>query len=172
MSEFKLYSEYKKCLQKIVAGGGLKAAWFTTFNIKMQFVEKYILPPLLNMNPGPQSEDNGEPQPLPNCHIPQSERDYEVLNQQLRAEDAPSIRVFCDASMIDIGDKRTTLPVIPINASELELPYEREAKGVFHPKVIFLLGATCSFLICGSANLTRAGWASNRECVAGSGIRR
>ena len=42
----KLYTEYKKTVENILKEEKIKKAYFTTFNISPEFVERYIIPPL------------------------------------------------------------------------------------------------------------------------------
>jgi len=127
----KLYEEYKKIVKEL---GRVKKAYFTTFNISPEFVERYILPPLLEEN------------------IPKNALGYEALNQKL--ENKPDIKFFHDANMTKFDEgKKTNVAFYPIVMTT----------GVFHPKVIYLEGDKAIYLIVGSGNLTLSGWGRNRE---------
>ena len=75
--------------------------------------------------------------------------------------DARRIVVFVDAR--ELGNADTTR-VRGINSRYLVVPMRRK-RGVFHPKLTLLLGATSAQIICGSANLSRAGCTHNLELL-------
>jgi len=131
----KIYKEYKDTIKKI---GTLKKAYFTTFNLDIDFVERYILPPLLKKS----SIKSDKKSVL---------QDKEELNTELYKQ--KYIKIFYDASMLK-GDRKQT--VVDIKAV-------KQLGGVFHPKVIYLEGDKKSFLIVGSGNLTVNGWGRNIE---------
>lgn len=128
----KLYLEYTNAIKKI---GKINRAYFTTFNIDSEFVEKYILPPLLN-------ED-----------IPDNKFSLEDLNLSLMKKIKPDIKFFYDVNMLLSYEKRTLVEFHPILVTS----------GFFHPKVIYLEGADISYLFVGSGNLTYSGWGKNIE---------
>jgi hypothetical protein len=128
----KLYSKYKKVLEKI---GKLEKAYFTTFNMDIEFVERYILPPLLNVE------------------VAENKFDLEDLNTVLMEKGKPDIKFFHDANMLTSHNKSTLVEMYPI----------LQKGGVFHPKVIYLQGDKATYLIVGSGNLTLSGWGRNIE---------
>lgn len=132
-----LYNEYKK-LVKEKEYGKLKRAWFTTFTISPDFIERYILPPLLNL-------DN---------EVPKTLSQFETINVALDNSEI-DICFFYDAKMPLEGFKRTTV--------KLQGIYNNN--GLFHPKVTLIEFEKKTFLMVGSANLTLSGWGRNREAV-------
>lgn len=130
----KLYQKYKNILSK-KSIGKLEKAYFTTFNIDISFVEKYILAPLLGDS------------------IPDNKFSLEDLNLGLMQKDKADIKFFYDANMLASLDKRTLIQTYPILVKG----------GVFHPKVIYLRGTQATYLIVGSGNLTYSGWGRNIE---------
>lgn len=132
-----LYNKYKK-LVKEKEYGKLKRAWFTTFTISPDFIERYILPPLLNL-------DN---------EVPKTLSQFETINVALDNSEI-DICFFYDAKMPLEGFKRTTV--------KLQGIYNNN--GLFHPKVTLIEFEKKSFLMVGSANLTLSGWGRNREAV-------
>jgi len=128
----KLYDEYNEVIKKI---GKIKKAYFTTFNIDIVFVEKYILPPLLD-------ED-----------IADNKVSLENLNVPLIEKNPPDIKFFYNANMLSSFDKKTLVEIHPIMIKG----------GVFHPKVIYLKGDKATYLFVGSGNLTISGWGRNIE---------
>lgn len=75
--------------------------------------------------------------------------------------EARRIVVFVDASEWTRSDKTR---VRGLNCRYLVVPMQRK-RGVFHPKLTLLLGAKSAALICGSANLSRAGCTHNLEML-------
>jgi len=151
----KLYRYFEQELTKM---GVIKRAWFTTFNLDISFVEKYLLSILTGNFPS-------------DLKIPQ---DYEIINDKLAASEEDLIndklefKVFYDyrALMATGRGKQTTAPLYPIDIKQLN-PNETKTfeHGVFHPKVILLEGYDGRFwLMVSSANLTFGGWGKNREC--------
>lgn len=132
----KLYREYITVIKNI---GSIKKAYFTTFNMDIEFVEKYILPPLIN-------ED-----------IPDNKFSLEDLNLKLMSKEAPDIRIFYDVNMLTSHEKKTLIKTYPVLV---------ENGGVFHPKVIYLVGTKGSYLFVGSGNLTISGWGRNIEAFS------
>lgn len=131
----KIYEKYKKAIKDI---GTLEKAYFTTFNLDIDFVERYILPPLLN-----ESRIKSDKNVLQN---------KEDLNYKLYKK-RKDIKIFYDASMLS-GDRKQTV---------VDIRSVKQKNGVFHPKVIYLEGSDKSFLIVGSGNLTVNGWGRNIE---------
>lgn len=130
----KLYTEYTKAIKELEA---LKKAYFTTFNLDIGFFEKYLLPPLLGES------------------VPDNIFAYEELNKELQLkENYLDIKVFYDANMMEIKEKRTILTFHPILIKE----------GLFHPKVIYLENNVGEGrLFVGSGNITFSGWGQNIE---------
>lgn len=124
----------------------IKRAWFTSFNLNPSFAERYILPALFGWD-----------------EVPRTTRDFEVIMQHIH-ERGMDVRFFCDARVLELDEgKKTTVNIHPLNISRFD---SRFKDGVFHPKVILLQDEKGqSTLFCGSANVTIAGWAHNRECV-------
>ena len=130
----KIYDQYKKVVKKI---GKLKKAYFTTFNLDVDFVESYIIPPLLSENK------------IKNDTNMRLKR--EDLNTNI--SDIEKIKFFYDASMLTLNYKQTVVSIYPV----------KQLKGVFHPKVIYLEGDKEIYLIVGSGNLSVNGWGRNIE---------
>lgn len=136
----KLLGEFKEQLKSL---GELKYAWFTSFNINIEFIETYLLPAALDMDP------------------PKNRMDYEHLQLALNDKKI-DFRIFCDARFMDADqNKRTSLPVHGVSPSRLKY-FSKESK--FHPKVIFLEDKNKRRILgCGSANLSLGGWGRNQE---------
>ncbi len=119
--------------------------WFTTFNINLELVEKYLLTAIVGKEPS---------------ELKRAE-DYEALNFELNKF---NVKIWYDYRALDLKQgKRTTVDLYPIQTSVLLKSNTQEP--IFHPKVIFLKGTDGAYLITGSFNLTIAGWSSNRECI-------
>lgn len=117
--------------QKIQTLGPLKHAWFTSFNLNIDFFERYVLSTLLEMEP------------------PRSRIDFELMQQKLNGsvtnkgeiEANIDVKVFADQRMYDVNAvKRTAIEVygvVPIllNSGTLK---SLDNNALFHPKVIFL----------------------------------
>lgn len=127
----KLYSQYKQKIEKL---GKIKTAYFTSFNIDVEFIEKYILAPLFH-------ED-----------IPDNKFSIEDLNLELMKEKI-DLKFFYDANMLLSNEKKTLIDLHPILLRN----------GFFHPKVIYLEGENGAYLFVGSGNLTMSGWGRNIE---------
>lgn len=144
----KLYKEYLSALENLRKGSKITKAYFTSFNLSPEFFEKYILPPLLNID------------------VPENDYLYEPLNEELEnkvLKNNPEldIKVFYDANMIKLTDKKLTLlkftPILMTNEQE-------KRKGLFHPKVIYIENKkNKGILFVGSGNLTLSGWGRNIE---------
>ena len=135
----KLFSAYKDIVEEIKPG----LLWFTTFNLNIELVEKFLLPCLVGK----------EPSEL------RTAEDYEALNLELVNY---NIKVWYDYNAISFqNDKRTTIDIEPVDAGNLLKSKTTDL--LFHPKVIFLKGETSAYIIVGSANLSVAAWHSNRE---------
>jgi hypothetical protein len=121
----------------------LKYAWFTSFNINIEFIENYLLPAILGMEP------------------PRNRMDYEHFQLALN-EKAIDLRIFCDRRFMGAGqNKRTAIPVHGFTTASEEFFSERS---LFHPKVIYLEDVNGKRILgTGSANLTLGGWARNQE---------
>jgi hypothetical protein len=137
----KLLETFKKIVNDISP----QICWFTTFNLNVELVEKYILTAIVGKEPGEL----------------QRAEDYEALNLELNNF---NVKIWYDYRALDLKQgKRTTVDIYPIQPS-LILNSNSEDP-IFHPKVIFLKGANSAYLITGSFNLSIAGWSSNRECI-------
>lgn len=120
--------------------------WFTTFNLNVELVEKYVLTAITGKDPG---------------ELKRAE-DYEALNLELNKF---NIKIWYDYRALDLKlGKRTTVDLYPVQASVVLNSNTQEP--IFHPKVIFLKGAHSAYIITGSFNLSIAGWSTNRECIA------
>ena len=119
--------------------------WFTTFNLNVELLEKYVLTAIAGKEPS---------------ELKRAE-DYEALNLDLNKF---NIKIWYDHRAMDLKQgKRTTVDLYSVEASKVLGSNSNEP--IFHPKVIFLKGAKSAYLITGSFNLTIAGWSSNRECA-------
>lgn len=123
---------------------GLKHAWFTSFNLGIEFVEKYVLPAVLQ------------------AEMPRSRQEYEILQAEL-TDKGIDFRVFCDKRCLDTGEsKRTAIPVHGISPVFWSESFSQES--LFHPKVIYLESHDGRMIVgAGSANLTLSGWGRNQE---------
>lgn len=126
----KIYEEFKKNIENV---GELKKAYFTTFELSIDFFERYILPLILGEN------------------IPENDFEYENLNLALENSNI-KIKVFYDFAELR-DNKKTVVKTIPIFVEN----------GFFHPKVCFIEGSKKSILMVGSNNLTLSGWGRNIE---------
>ncbi len=142
----KTYEAFKQVISEM---GNIRLAWFTTFNLNMDFFEKFVLSALAKM----------EPMEL------RSIKDYEALNERLlNADEGMDIKVFHDFRALSINVKKTSVPCIGVNPAQLGDDFKY---GVFHPKVILLVNEENeAWLITGSQNLTMAAWAKNVEALA------
>jgi hypothetical protein len=124
--------------------GELKRAWFTTFNLGIEFFETYLLPGLMGVDQ------------------PTNRLDYESLQIELAARDI-DVRVFCDMRMLEADQlKRTAIRVHPVLAGHLGQGFGEDS--LFHPKVILLEDQAGKIVLgAGSANLTVSGWGRNQE---------
>jgi hypothetical protein len=131
----KLYTEYKKALVDIQKEDKIIKAYFTTFNLSPEFVERYIIPPLYEKE------------------IPKNELHYEEINKAIENSNL-DLQFFYDANKFKFDESKRTIakfnPVLLQN-------------GVFHPKVIYLEGENSFYLFVGSGNLTLSGWGRNIE---------
>jgi len=131
---------YQTYLDVLKNAGEISHAWFTTFNIDPELVERYLLPPLGKMQAGEM----------------RTTEDYEELNTELENK---NIRIWYDFRALNsVSPKRTVIPLIPVDPATF-------GSELFHPKVIFIKGDCGSWLITGSANLSIAAWRDNRESV-------
>ncbi|MFZ5573027.1 MAG: hypothetical protein ACOZF0_21715 [Thermodesulfobacteriota bacterium] len=140
----RLLSKFRHQINELQKHSPIRQAWFTSFNLSPHFVETYILQAIAGQN-----------------EKLSSVADYEVLQQRLLEQNI-DIRFFSDAAAIDSSEpKRTSFNFHMINPRQLDAKY---AKGVFHPKVIFLRTEDGVAVVgAGSANLTMSGWGRNRE---------
>lgn len=148
-----LYKTFKRELDKI---GTIKRAWFTTFNLNINFFEQWILPILTKVD------------------FPQAKnlRDYEEMNELLadsQNSEGIEVRIFYDYRAIknQSETKRTAILLHAVNNESFTTDGNRNyyKGGVFHPKVCIIQDAKGEYYIMvSSANLTLSGWARNREC--------
>ncbi|GHA58311.1 hypothetical protein ACFFLZ_17220 [Photobacterium aphoticum] len=155
---FKLAEELAKQLQSL---GHIKHAWFTTFNLNMDFFERHVLSTLLQMDK------------------PRSRIDFELMQQKLNGSIKEGrkgnanitanmdVKVFADQRMYDASDlKRTAIEVYGVNPALLDGGRKKVLNNstLFHPKVIFLQDEEGKAILgAGSANLTLSGWSTNQE---------
>lgn len=151
MEELKLYEHFKAELDKL---GSIKRAWFTTFNLNIEFFEKYILSAVLGLS----YKDLN------------TAYDFEQLTHLLASnsddakEGKTEVRVFYDSRALEISakPKQTAFHLHPIDVKQFDKKFHQ---GVFHPKVILLENTQSDYwLMVSSANLTFGGWSQNREC--------
>lgn len=139
----KLYKEYLLALENLRKGGRtIKKAYFTSFNLSLEFFETYILPPLLEEE------------------VPDNAYQYEDLNMALEKSNL-DLKIFYDANIMQLNEqKRTILKFTPI----LMINEQGKRKGLFHPKVIYIENDKGKgILFVGSGNLTLSGWGRNVE---------
>lgn len=130
--------------RKVTSMGPLRRAWFTTFNLDIEFLETFVLPAVVGAEP------------------PRNRIEFEQLQQEL-TDQGIDVRVFCDPRFIDTNRiKRTCVPIHAVRPDRLS---ERFGKlSLFHPKVIYLEDDAGRCVIgAGSANLTLSGWGRNLE---------
>lgn len=142
----KLYQTYKKVISLIKP---VQTAWFTTFNLDPELIEKFLLPCIVDK----------EPTDLVTAE------DFEALNVDLQDKDRNiDVKIWYDYRALNFrNNKRTTIDLFPVDPSILYNVNKTAA--IFHPKVIFLKGSSEAYLITGSFNLSIAAWSSNRESV-------
>ncbi len=151
---FKMTDALKQQVQDL---GTLKYAWFTSFNLNVDFFERHVLSTLLEMDP------------------PRSRIDFELMQQKLngsvldnrKAGPSIDVKVFADQRMYDANDvKRTAIEVYgvaPVSMSDVRKS-RLDKSSLFHPKVIFLQDDQGKAILgVGSANLTQSGWSTNQE---------
>lgn len=144
--DIRAYQDFKKVISEL---GNIKLAWFTTFNFKLDFFEKYVLSALVHSDP----------------FDLRGIKDYEILNDRiLNSETGPiDIKVFHDFRALEPDIKRTSIQTIGIKPEHIG---ESFTHGVFHPKVALLVNdRNEAFLIAGSANLTISAWSRNSEGI-------
>ena len=139
----------KEFTEQIVKFETLKKVWLTSFNINIEFIEKYVLPAVLRME------------------VPKTRMDYEALQVELN-NSGIDFRVFCDKRFMGLeGNKRTAIPIYGISPGASASFEDRgfTKNNVFHAKVVYLEGGRGepSIIGSGSANLTFDGWGRNQE---------
>lgn len=142
----KSYNEFKKLISEV---GVIKIAWFTTFNLSLDFFEKYVLSALVKTNPFD----------LKNI------KDFEALNDRIvNAEGgAVNVKVFHDYRALRPDIKRSSVQTIGIKPKNIDNSF---AHGVFHPKVTLLVNdKNEAWIVTGSANLTISAWSKNSEGI-------
>lgn len=153
---FKLAEALSK---QVLSLGPLQHAWFTSFNLNVDFFERHVLSTLLQM-------DN-----------PRSRIDFELMQQKLNGSIKNNnkgdvtldidVKVFADQRMYQASDiKRTAIEIYGVNPVLLDGGRKKQldTNSLFHPKVIFLQDVNGNAILgAGSANLTLSGWSSNQE---------
>lgn len=141
----KLLETFKR---QIVICGDIKRVWLTSFNIDIEFIETFIVPAVLGMDP------------------PRTLMDYEEMQQVLN-DRGIDFKIFCDKRYINTHQvKRTLIPIHGISLAKWGTEsYEQgfTKKSLFHAKVILIEGEKSRVIGAGSANLTVSGWGRNRE---------
>ncbi len=128
--------------------GGVRRAWLTSFNINIEFIERYILPALVEQDPI------------------KDRMAAEELHHRLFVDPDTQIdvQIFADRRMIGRDDAKWT--AVPIHGVSPRLFNGFGEQSLFHPKVIYLEGPKGAILGAGSANLTVEGWSRQQECYA------
>jgi len=136
----KLLDEFRKRIGEL---GELRYVWLTSFNISIEFVETFLLPVVLDMDP------------------PRNRMDYEHFQLAL-TDKKIDFRIFCDRRFMEAGqNKRTSIPVHGVSPAVID-GFSKES--LFHPKVIYLEDVNGKKILgTGSANLTIGGWGRNQE---------
>ena len=143
----KLLNEFTRAMAEATKNGKkIRKVWMTTFNIDIGFVEKYILPVLVDME------------------CPRNLMDYEIMQHKL-FDQKIDFRLFCDQRVLSGGsDKLTTIPIHTINTKSFQNSKNLGTQCLFHPKVILIENDRNELYIgAGSANLTISGWSKNQE---------
>jgi len=143
----KLLNEFTRTIAKATKSEKkIRKVWMTTFNIDISFVEKYILPVLVDME------------------CPRNLMDYESMQQKL-FDQKIDFRLFCDQRILSgDSDKLTTIPIHTINTKSFQNSKKLGKQCLFHPKVILIENDRNELYIgAGSANLTISGWSKNQE---------
>lgn len=137
----KLLAELKRRVAKI---GPLRRAWFTTFNLDIEFLETFVLPATIG------------------AEQPRNRIEFEQLQLELN-NTGIDFRVFCDPRFIDTNRiKRTCIPIHAIRPDRIAERFSE--RSLFHPKIIYLEDVNDRCVIgAGSANLTVSGWGRNLE---------
>ena len=79
----------------------------------------------------------------------------------LRTANIKNVNVFCDGKFLETTLEHTTGKEFRANKTYSLTPVY--SKGVFHPKIMMLIGQRQGLLIIGSGNLTGSGICSNDE---------
>lgn len=139
----KMMQEFKKQIRTL---GNVKKVWMTTFNLNIDFVERHLLPVILDMDP------------------PRNRLDYESFQLKM-AKDDIQVRIFCDKRILTPDQyKRTAISIHPVSPRALRNMAEVDDQTLFHPKVIYLENDQGEAVLgAGSANLTVGGWGRNQE---------
>lgn len=137
----KLLTAFKEQVKPL---GDLRFVWLTSFNIDIEFIETYLLPAVLDMDP------------------PKTRLDYEHFQIAL-TDKGIDFRVFCDKRFMQADrNKRTAIPVHGVSPARWDERFSKDS--LFHPKVIYLEDRDgIRILGTGSANLTLSGWGRNQE---------
>lgn len=165
MNDVKLYKHF---VERIKPLGKIKRAWFTTFNLDINFFEKYILSAVLGESP----DNLRHPVHYESLSalLASSEAELTITKTDSKADSSleakTEVKVFYDFRMLEgNGEKRTTVELYPINPQNFTVKGNKSFyNGVFHPKVILLETHRGEiWLMVSSANLTFGGWSHNRE---------
>ncbi|OWY38177.1 hypothetical protein CEK28_12930 [Xenophilus sp. AP218F] len=138
-----MMQEFKKQIKTL---GNVKKVWMTTFNLNIDFVERHLLPAILDMDP------------------PRNRLDYESFQLKM-AKDDIQVRIFCDKRILMPDQyKRTAVAIHPVSPRAFRNVTEVDDQTLFHPKVIYLENDQNEAVLgAGSANLTVGGWGRNQE---------
>ena len=130
--------------EQVATLGEIRRAWFTSFNMNIEFVETFVLPVTLGVN------------------TPRTRLEYELLQREL-SDKGIEFRVFCDPRFLDTSHiKRTCIGIHGVRPSRMAERFSDAS--LFHPKVIYLEDKAGKRVIgAGSANLTIEGWGRNIE---------
>jgi hypothetical protein len=140
----KLLEAFRRQLDEL---GDVRRVWLTTFSLRIEFVEKYLLPAVLGMD------------------VPRNRLDYEGIQQELVKRNI-DVQLFVDQRMLTQASdrKRTSIPVTGVAPVRLD---DFSEASLFHPKVIYLEAKDGRGVLgAGSANLTVDGWGKNQEVFA------
>lgn len=143
----KLLNEFKRTIAEATKNEKkIRKVWMTTFSIDIGFVEKYILPILVDME------------------CPRNPMDYEIMQQKIFDQNI-DFRLFCDQRILSRdSDKLTSIPIHTINTKSFKNSEHLGRQCLFHPKVILIENNRNELYIgAGSANLTISGWSKNQE---------
>ena len=138
----------KDALAKALENCRVKAALFTTFNFEPRFFENYVLPLLVPQEPFGQNELNNNIR-------------WRILYRQKGK--VPPVTVYVD----QYAKSNADAPLLDYTVHAIAMPGKGQNRGAFHPKTSFFLAEKNQqevlVVLCGSGNLTEAGWCKNVE---------